>query len=208
MFNVNSWIDNKGKLFGIINLFDLFILFIIIISIFLTVEWIRTAEDPSWVRVETMYTSWIGIFEVPNYVFEFIKEDDEMLNEDGLTVLRLKKILNNELANPSELNVYYSKTGDKLVIEKDILIINSKDEKQIFYKKHRSPARIEEERRRITAIISILVYKRRNKIYSVISNAPIVVGDRIVMSTKNYKIEINIRKPLRGEIAFPKKRNI
>lgn len=47
-----KFIDKKGKLFGVINVFDLFVLLMLALSIFFTYKWVRMAEDPSWAKVK------------------------------------------------------------------------------------------------------------------------------------------------------------
>lgn len=167
-------LDDKGRLFGVINVFDLLVLCIIVSLVFFSIKWIQTAEDPSWTRVKTLYTRCVGIASLPSYMVELVKEGDEMLNEDGLVVARIERILNNE---PSNVVVYSSKDGEKL-----------------FFKDF-------EKSRKLTLLVDILSYERQGKLYSCIGDILLKVGYSIRMETKEYSSQINIRKILReGQI--------
>ena len=165
-------VDEKGRLFGVINVFDLLVLCIIVSLAFFAIKWVRTAEDPSWTRVKTLQVRCIGISIIANYKVELVTEGSEMLNEDGLVVARIEKILNNE---PANLVVYSSKDGEKL-----------------FFKDSK-------ENRKLTILVDILSYERRGEIYSCMTDLPIKVGQDFIMNTKKYSINIDLRKILMGE---------
>ena len=166
-------VDEKGKLFGIINIFDLLVLCILVSCVFFAFQWFRIGEDPSWVRVKIIRTRCIGSTINPDYVTEIIKEGDTMLDGEGLVLARIEKVLDNQ---PREQFVYYSKDGEKLILHRH----DKKD-------------------RALKLVVSILSYRRQDKLYSCITNSPIKVGESFPMDNKNYSIMINIRKIVSGE---------
>lgn len=162
-------IDDKGRLFGIINVFDLLVLAIIVIAAFFTIKWIHMGEDPSWVRVKMVHTLCVGECVVPDYMVEVVKEGDEMLNEEGLVVVRIEKILKSEPAN--------------------VVVYSSKDGEKIFF---------DSKSRRLTVIADILSYERQGVIYSCTADTPLKIGGAFSIHTRKYSIQITVRKILEG----------
>ena len=194
-------LDEKGRLFGIINVFDLLVLCIIVSLAFFAIKWVRTAEDPSWTRVKTFYTRcYIITNSIKPYVAELVEEGDEMLNEDGLVVARIKRILSDELTNPPESHVYLSKDGDRISVRPNAIIISSNDGDKFFFKsvnsKNVQDAEIKRGDRRLMLLVDILSYEKQDESWSCITNMPIKIGDTFIIYTKKYNIYFNICKVL------------
>ncbi|MBU0604874.1 MAG: DUF4330 domain-containing protein [Candidatus Omnitrophica bacterium] len=169
-----KFIDKKGKLFGMINVFDLFVILMLVLSIFFVYKWIRMAEDPSWVNVKILHTRCIAVAELPPYLADLVKEGDEAYNDDGLVVARVEKVsIKKEERRPGAV-VYTSKNGEKLFFSSDASV---------------------------TAIImsiqvDLLSYERKGDVYAVLagSGTPIRVGTTVGLKTKKYLLQFSVRK--------------
>ncbi|MFH1996019.1 MAG: DUF4330 domain-containing protein [Candidatus Omnitrophota bacterium] len=157
-------IDAKGKLFGVVNIFDALVLAMLIVAALLCFQWFRMGEDPSWVRVTTFFTRCKAEVSVPNYLADTIKEGDEMRNREGLVVARIETILKND---PADAVTYRSKDGEKLFFDT--------------------------EKRKLTVLLDILSFERLGQAYSVSVDAPIRVGERTyTMYAKEYSVIFDI----------------
>lgn len=171
-----KFIDKKGKLFGVINVFDLFILLMLALSIFFTYKWVRMAEDPSWAKVKYSRTRCIAIAEPLPYIVDLVKEGDETYNDDGLVVARVEKVsIEKEVRRPT-MTVYTSKEGEKL-----------------FFSSDRSSVAVI-----MTVQLNLLSYKRKGYLYAVVAdaNTPIQAGLNVTIKTKKYTILFVVREVL------------
>jgi hypothetical protein len=170
-------IDEKGKLFGVINVFDLFVLVLIVATAFFAIKWARIADDPSWMKVKMMHVNCIGIVEIPDerapyegvpkYIADIIKEGDTSFNTEGVPVGVIEKVISNE---PVKGPVYYSKDGEKLFFNNDS--------------------------REVTVRLKLLAYEKKGDIYPCITKVPLRIGDGITMKTKKYYLLVSVRKIL------------
>ncbi len=163
-------IDDRGRLFGKINIFDLFVLCLFAATIVLAFKWAAMAEDPSWVNVKSLHTRCIAVAEIPVYMADLVQEGDEALNDDGLVVAKIEKVISNE-SNP--VIVYQSKDGEKM----------------FFNPKARN----------VTVEIDLLSYQKKGNIYGCISGVPIQVGAGISMTAKKYSCQFSILKVLKTQ---------
>ncbi|MFH1190112.1 MAG: DUF4330 family protein [Candidatus Omnitrophota bacterium] len=168
-----KFIDRKGKLLGIINVFDLFVLLILTLSIFFAYKWVRMAEDPSWVNVTLSHMRCIAVTGAPPYIADLVKEGDEAYNDDGLVVAKVEKVLSNE---PSSVTVYSSKDGEKLFFESDT--------------------------RNVTVQLELLSYEKKGDIYAVASGPGVSIrpGLGIALKTKKYANPFIVRKILNNGV--------
>jgi len=165
-----KWIDSKGKLFGIINVFDLFVLIVLVIAIVFSVRWIQMADDPTWVKVEVLNTRCFGVMQVPTYVAALIKDGDEILSTEGEVVGRIEKVLDNQ---PSSKIVYHSKEGDELVFDS--------------------------EARNVSVNLVLSSYAKKGQVFIALTNDPLKVGSQLAIQTKNYCGPVFIHKVLGTE---------
>lgn len=160
-------IDKKGRLFGVINIFDAFVLAILISSALFAFKWMRSAEDPSWAKVDLSHTYCIGTMQMPSYVADLVKDGDEAINEDGAIVAKIEKVLDNK---PTAVAIYTSNNGDKMYFDS--------------------------ENRDVTVEVKLVSYKRKGGIYACASNLPITIGTNLNLVTKKYSNPLVIRKIL------------
>lgn len=118
-------VDEKWRLFGIVNIFDLLVLCAITSLIFLTFKWATIAEDPSFIKSETVHMKCKGFatvpdcissLAVPDYIASLIKEGDVMLDENGNVICKIEKVLS---VVPGAQMVYQSKDGEKIFSNSD-----------------------------------------------------------------------------------------
>lgn len=160
-------VDKRGRLFGLINVFDLIILFMLGLSAFFVYKWVHMAEDPSWVNVKLYHTHCIAESGFPAYMIDLVKEGDEMVNEDGVVVVRIEKVLSNE---PASVATYFSKDGEKLFFSS--------------------------ETRNVTMLLKLQSYEKKGEVYACVSGIPIKVGASFQVTTKKYSNPFIIRKIL------------
>lgn len=161
-------IDNKGRLFGVINIFDLFVLSIIIFIAFFAIKWTRIADDPAWMKVRLSHTRCVGLMQLPSYVAELVRKDDEARDSEGIVMARIEKIVSNEV---TPVATYVSGRGEKAFVNNASI-------------------------RDITVIVDLATYERKSDVYSLITNLPLKVGNDISFNAKNYFSQISIRKIL------------
>jgi len=166
-----KFIDKRGRIFGIINIFDLLVIFVLISTALLAVKWTQMAKDPSWVSVDTFYINCVVTTSMPEYMVDFVKEGDEMSNEDGMVVMRIEKVLSNELLPRA---VFCSKGGEKIYFYTD-------------------------QTRILTLKMKISAYEKKGEIYSCLSAMTIKIGDVFNFTTKKYSTMITIKKILERE---------
>lgn len=169
-------IDNKGRLFGKINIFDLFVLCLFAATIVLAFKWVIMAEDPSWVDVKILHTRCIAVAVpyAPSYIVDLIKEGDEAYNDDGLVVGKVEKVLIEKEVFQPTMTVYTSKEGEKLFFSSDKSIAKET----------------------VTVQLDLLSYEKKGDIYAVVSGAPIRIGLSVVIKTKKYSLTFIIHKIL------------
>ncbi|MFC1577297.1 DUF4330 domain-containing protein [Candidatus Omnitrophota bacterium] len=160
-------VDEKGKLFGIINCFDLLVLLVIASFAFFAFRWFQMGEDPTWVRVKTLRMRYVAETVVPDYLAKVVKAGDSMDDSKGLVLARIEKISKNE---PADVITYSSEDGDKLFFDKT--------------------------RRRLLMVVDILSYKRLGEIYSCSVDTPLKVGGVYMLHTKDYTLELTMREVL------------
>ena len=116
-------IDSKGKLFGIINVFDLFVISVIVFTAFFILKWAMIADDPAWMKVKISHANCVGVMQMPSYIAELVKEGDETCDSGGIVMARIAKIISND-ATP--VITYVSKENDKVFFnnnEREITVI-------------------------------------------------------------------------------------
>lgn len=162
-------IDDKGRLFGLINIFDLFVIGIIALVAAFSFQWAKLAEDPSWVKVETMRVKCEGVAVVPSYVFDLMKDGDSMVNEEGINIAEIKKVVK---AEPMQVKlVTYSNSDEgELLVDKD--------------------------NKKVTLILEMAAFKKNTIPYLYASNGPFNVGYGFLMNTRDYVARVNIVKIL------------
>lgn len=160
-------VDGRWRLFGIINIFDLFVLCIIAFLIFFSFKWTMIAEDPSFIKSETVHVKCKGVMAVPNYMADSIKEGDAMLDASGNVICKIEKVLS---VVPAAQIVYQSKDGEK--------IFSSSTQVNV------------------TVLFDLTVYKRQNDIYFENLGSMVVRGGPITMKSEKYKVVIVITEIL------------
>ena len=184
-------IDEKGRVFGAINLFDLFVLCAIIFSAVFVYKWITVARDPSWLDFEKVHVKCKAYAMVPNYVADSVKEGDYMVNPDGDAIVRVDKILSkNPYPGPGP-DYYISKNGDKVYLDTDVIRLYSENGETIYTR----PPTSAEKRHGMTEVVfnlDILGYKKKGIISSCINNIPIRLGYSFNFDTKKYAATVNI----------------
>jgi len=158
-------LDDDGKLFGIINLFDLIALLIIAGSAFFAYKWATVSEDPSWAKVDYRDRYCIASIDVAEFMVEAIKEGDEMLNLEGKVVGHIEKILE---VQESRGTVLTSKTGEKISFSS--------------------------ESKRIIAMLKVLTYTLRGETYLYSTSNLLKIGSALEVSTKKYTLNGVIQK--------------
>jgi len=162
-----KFIDEKGRLFGVINVFDLFVLCLIAIVAIFALKWTKIADDPPWVKVRLLHVRCIGVMQFPSFVVPLVKEGDETVDVDNVVMLRLDKILSNE-AIP--VATYVSESGETLFYNKDARII--------------------------TAEFDVSAYEKKGDIYVSMTNEPLRIGTSLALNTKKYNVTVSVRKLL------------
>jgi hypothetical protein len=167
-------IDEKGRLFGAINLFDLVILCMIGFLGFFAFKWISAAEDPSWTRLENVHVKAECVTLVPDYVAKLMKEGDEMVNAEGLVIARIEKIIKVE---PMQLKLSVAVPA------------STTEEGQLFFDK---------ENKKITLSLDMLAYRRSGgyKLYA--ANNPCLAGIGFTFVTQQYGAIMVISKSYSG----------
>ena len=160
-------LDRDGRLFGLINIFDLIVLLMLVTSGIFGFMWFTVAEDPSWVRIEHFYTRCLVQFYVQSYIVEYVKEGDKMVNSEGVVELSLLKIIKTE---PSSTVVYASKEGEKLFFTSDTT--------------------------KFTAEMDLLSYRKKGELLFAVSGNPLKCGSAFAITTDKYKTSIEIVKIL------------
>jgi Domain of unknown function (DUF4330) len=163
-------LDEKGRLFGMINVIDLFVLMVIIYSAVFAVRWIIIAEDPSWTQVTILKAHCVAATEVPDYIADIVKVGDGITDVRGKVVGRIEKFESVGRYTPPA--VYYSKNGARVVLHS------------------------RSNQRSLMVYIALLVYEKGGQLYSLIDNNPIRIGSSIFISTKNYSSNGVVRKIL------------
>ena len=171
-----KFIDKKGKLFGVINVFDLFVLLMLALSIFFVYKWVRIAEDPSWVKVKYSRTRCIAIAEPHPYIVDLVKEGDESYNDDGLVVARIEKVLIEKKVWQPTMTVYTAKEGEKLFFSSDKSSVSMT----------------------MTVQLDLLSFERKGYLYAVAADGstPIQAGLNFRMKTKKYSLHLVVREVL------------
>jgi hypothetical protein len=174
-----KFIDDKGRLFGVVNIFDMLVLFIILASALLAVKWARVAEDPSWMKVKICRARCIGLIQLPAYVAELVKEGDEIRDPDGLVQAKISRIISADYDITGSTKITYaSKDGEKIFLETEN---NDKYSSNI---------------KSITVLVDLAAYERKGDVYLSSTNVPFRVGDSISFMTKKYATQISVRKIL------------
>ncbi len=163
-------IDGKGRLFGIINIIDLVVLCLFAAAMVLAFKWVTMAEDPSWVNVKLLHTRCIAVTNIPVYMADLMQEGDEAVNDDGLVVAKIIKVISNE---STPVIIYQSKDGEKMFFDP--------------------------KARNITVELDLLSYHKKGDIYACISVVPIQVGANISMTVKKYSGQFSIHKVLKTQ---------
>lgn len=176
-----QFIDERGRLFGRVNIFDLVVILMLAAAAVFAFKWIKTAEDPSWVKVKMMNITCVGSLEMPNrnalskgipsYMADLVNAGDEAFDQEGVVVGRVGKVLSNE---PVKGPVYSSKDGDKIFFDPDA--------------------------RELRVEISILTFERKGEVYAAATNLPLRVGSNILLNTKKYSVVVNIQDILKGGV--------
>ena len=159
--------DEKGRLFGAINIFDLFVLCLIALVAVFAIRWSKIADDPPWVKVRLMNVRCIGVVQVPSYIAPLVKEGDETVDIGNVVMVKLNKILSDE-ATP--VATYVSKDGEKLFCNVDT--------------------------RDITAEFDISAYEKKGDVYTSLTNEPLRVGTSVALTTEKYSVMVSLRKIL------------
>lgn len=160
-------LDAKGRLFGFINIIDLAVILLCVFFAVVAVRWAHVAEDPTPAKINMRYVPCVAFMAVPSYLAEQIKVGDEGLNNDGVVIARLDKIVSN---NPYSVDVYSAKDGEKLYFNSDT--------------------------REVIVRMSVLVYERKGDLFSCFTNALLRIGEGYTFTTKKYVTNVTIRKVL------------
>ena len=156
-------VDKRLKLFGIINIFDLFVLCAIGFLTLFCIKWTMIAEDPSFIKSETVHVKCKGITTVPGYMSDLIREGDTMLNGNGNVICRIEKVLS---VVPATQVVYQSKDGEKIFSVSDQVSI--------------------------AILFDLAVYKRKDGIYFENLGSSLTDIRQVTMKSKDYTITIAI----------------
>lgn len=156
-------VDEKWRLFGIINIFDLFVLCVITFLIFFSFKWATIAEDPSFIKSETVHIKCKGIATLPDYTADLVKEGDTMLDANGNVICKIEKVLS---VIPVTQMTYQSKDGEKIAFFSDQV--------------------------KTTILFDLTVYKRDNEIYFENLGCNVTAIRQITMKSKNYTITVSI----------------
>lgn len=163
-----SIIDNKGRLFGIINLFDLVVILVLLTGVVMSLRWINASEDPSWVQVKTFKVRCMGIAQMPVFTAELVREGDRAYNYEKMPTGTIEKILS---VKPSPVLTYVSDEGEK-----------------VFYDN-----RVKE----LTILAELDAYEKKGDIYLAATNGPLRVGDAVTLTTDKYALQLSVRKILK-----------
>jgi len=177
-----SLIDNKGRLFGVVNIFDLFVLCVLSSMIFFAFKWARIADDPEWMKIKLFSTRCVGIVRLPAYIAKLVKEGDEGKWSDGVVAARIVKIISYEKEESAyiEVPVFFSKTGEKLVME-TIKKENDKYEDEVIT---------------LVLLVDVTCYNKKGVVYCYTTSEPLRIGTNVTSSTEDYNFTVNIRKIL------------
>lgn len=156
-------IDKRWKVFGIINIFDLFVICMIVSLSLVYFKWTTTAEDPSFIKSETIRVRCKGIANVSGHVVDLIKEGDTMLGENGDVICRIYKVIE---VKPMSQVIYKSKDGEKIFSNSDFM--------------------------KVTMILDLEAYKRLNEMYFENLGCPVVGGGVVTIRTKKYTTPVTI----------------
>lgn len=156
-------VDEKWRLFGIINIFDLFVLCVMAFLIFFSFKWATIAEDPSFIKSETIHVKCKGVTTVPEYMTNLIKEGDTMLDANGNVICKIEKIFS---IAPTGQMIYQSKDGEK--------IFSIPDQVKIAF------------------LFDLTVYKREDGIFFENLGCNVTNIRQITMKSKNYTIIVSI----------------
>ncbi|MCX5677938.1 MAG: DUF4330 domain-containing protein [Candidatus Omnitrophica bacterium] len=160
-------IDEKGRIFGLINIFDLFVLFVIAFIALFAFKWIRLADDPSWVKVENVHIRCEAVALVPVFVTDIMKEGDVMRGADGTIIARIEKILKVE---PVEMTLKDSAAAGE------------------------AKAFIDPTSKRVTVLIEMLAYKRLDSLRMYAGAGVFNIGLGFSFETKNYNVTWTVIK--------------
>ena len=156
-------VDKRWRLFGVINIFDLLVLCVIASLALFYFAWMTIAEDPSFVKSETIHVKCKGISNMPDYIARLVKEGDIMVGETGDVICRIEKILS---VAPMAQVVYQSKDGEKIFSASDQV--------------------------KVAMLFDLTVYKRQSELYFENLGCPVIVGGFITIKTKNYNAAVGI----------------
>lgn len=162
-------IDDKGRLFGVINIFDAGFLFAALIAILLTIKWITTAEDPSWVKLEQRHVKFKCDITISKSLIELVNEGDVLLDDDGKPIGRIDKIISIE---PVQTASYISKDGEKIFITDSGNVV-------------------------LNVIADMMVYEKNKKLYPYNDNiSHITGGSNIAVKTDRCTLSLKIIETL------------
>ena len=153
-------LDEKGRLFGKINVIDLFVLIVIIYAAIFAARWIKIAEDPSWAQVTISRAHCTAVTEVPNYIANIAKVGDEIIDVRGKVVGYIEKI--EPFSGRTPPAIYYSKNGERIALYKH------------------------NNQRSLLVHIALDTYEKGGQLYSAIDNNPMMIGSAMLISTKHY----------------------
>lgn len=185
-----KFIDDKGRLFGTINVFDLFLLCAVAGAALFVYKWITISKDPSWADFEYIHAKCKVSSIVPGYVADSFKEGDFMVNEKGDVVARVDKILSNEPYPGVNQEFYVSKNGDKIYLNRNTVVISSKEGETVYSR----PVTAFERRhssREIIFILDILGYRKKGVVHSCINNLQLQLGYSFSFNTARYSITVS-----------------
>lgn len=160
-------VNEKWKLFGVINIFDLFVLCVITFLIFFSFKWAMIAEDPSFIKSETIHLKCKGVTTVPDYMSNLVKEGDTMLDPNGNVICKIEKILS---VVPAVQIIYQSKDGEKIFLGSDQV--------------------------KIALLFDLTAYKRQDGIFFENLGCNVTNIRQIIMKSKNYAITVVITEIL------------
>ena len=162
-------IDDKGRLFGRINIVDLFILGAILFSAYFAFRWATIAEDPDWVKFATRNVKIECRVTMAVEIADKVKEGDLFINDNGKVMGNVYKVVEKKPVNPV---IYKSRDGEKL------FFTNSND-------------------MNIILIVELLVFEKKGHLYHY-SDAitPMSNGSAMALKTKEYTLSILIVKIL------------
>jgi hypothetical protein len=162
-------VDDKGKIFGIINVFDLFVLCAMGFAAFFIFKWTVSAEDPSWVKVQTVRVKCEAIATMPSYIADLVKEGDTMRDDDGVVVARIEKILKVEPMK-ARISVYSAGEEENVVLDT--------------------------ESKKMTLLLDLLACKKKNSLHSYAAGNLLNPGFAFTFNTKGYSTVITYKKVL------------